>query len=38
VVHRDCRGEVDERLLCVRYGEPVTALNAEARQLVPSAG
>jgi DNA-binding HxlR family transcriptional regulator len=31
-------GILDERLLCVRCGEPVTALNAEARQLVPSAG
>jgi DNA-binding HxlR family transcriptional regulator len=38
VVHRDCGGEVDERLLCDRCGEPVNALNAEARQLVPSAG
>ena len=38
VVHRDCGGEVDERLLCSRCGEPVTALNAEARQPVPSAG
>ena len=38
VVHRDCGGEVDERLLCTRCGEPVTALNAEARQPVPSAG
>ncbi len=38
VIHRDCGGEIDERLLCSRCGEPVTALNAEARQLVPSAG
>lgn len=38
VVHKGCGGEVDERLLCARCGEPVTALNAEARQLVPSAG
>jgi DNA-binding HxlR family transcriptional regulator len=32
VLHRDCGGEVDERLLCDRCGEPVNALNAEARQ------
>ena len=38
VIHRGCGGEIDERLLCSRCGEPVTALNAEARQLVPSAG
>ena len=38
VLHRGCGGEVDERLLCDRCGEPVTALNAEARQLAPTAG
>ena len=38
VLHRGCGGEVDERLLCDRCGEPVTALNAEARQPAPSAG
>jgi DNA-binding HxlR family transcriptional regulator len=38
VVHRGCGGEVDERLLCTRCGEPVNALNAEARPPVPSAG
>jgi DNA-binding HxlR family transcriptional regulator len=38
VLHRGCGGEVDERLLCDRCGEPITALNAEARQLVPTAG
>ena len=32
VLHRGCGGEVDERLLCDRCGEPVTALNAEALQ------
>ena len=32
VLHRGCGGEVDERLLCDRCGEPVTALNAESRQ------
>jgi DNA-binding HxlR family transcriptional regulator len=37
VLHRGCGGEVDERLLCDRCGEPITALNAEARQLVPAA-
>jgi DNA-binding HxlR family transcriptional regulator len=31
VLHRGCGGEVDERLLCDRCGEPVTALTAEAR-------
>jgi DNA-binding HxlR family transcriptional regulator len=38
VLHRGCGGEVDERLLCDRCGEPITALNAEARQLAPTAG
>lgn len=38
VLHRGCGGEVDERLLCDRCAEPVTALNAEARPLAPSAG
>ena len=37
VLHRGCGGEVDERLLCDRCGEPVTALNAEARQPAPTA-
>jgi DNA-binding HxlR family transcriptional regulator len=32
VLHGGCGGEVDERLLCDRCGEPVTALNAEALQ------
>lgn len=31
VLHRGCGGEVDERLLCNRCGEPVTARSAEAR-------
>lgn len=31
VLHKGCGGEVDERLLCNRCGEPVTARSAEAR-------
>jgi DNA-binding HxlR family transcriptional regulator len=38
VTHRGCGGEIDERLLCVRCGEPITAVNAEARQPAPTAG
>jgi DNA-binding HxlR family transcriptional regulator len=38
VLHRGCGGQVDERLLCDRCGEPVTALTAEARPRVPIAG
>jgi DNA-binding HxlR family transcriptional regulator len=38
VLHRDCGGKVDERLMCARCGEPITALNAEARPRVPIAG
>jgi DNA-binding HxlR family transcriptional regulator len=38
VIHKGCGGEIDERLLCERCGKPVTALNAEAHQLAPSAG
>ena len=38
VLHRDCGGKVDERLMCDRCGEPITALNAEARPRVPIAG
>jgi DNA-binding HxlR family transcriptional regulator len=38
IVHRGCGGEVDERLLCDRCGEPITALTAEARQPAPTAG
>lgn len=38
VLHRGCGGQVDERLLCDRCGEPITALNAEARQPAPTAG
>ena len=38
VLHRDCGGEIDERLLCDRCGEPITALTAEARPLAPTAG
>jgi DNA-binding HxlR family transcriptional regulator len=38
VLHRGCGGEVDARLRCAVCGESITALNAEARQPVPSAG
>lgn len=38
IVHRGCGGEIDERLLCDRCGEPITALTAEARQPAPTAG
>ena len=38
VVHRGCGGEIDARLRCKRCGESITALNAEVRQPVPSAG
>jgi DNA-binding HxlR family transcriptional regulator len=38
VLHKGCGGQVDERLLCDRCGEPITALNAEARQPAPTAG
>jgi DNA-binding HxlR family transcriptional regulator len=38
ILHRGCGGEVDERLLCDRCGEPITALTAEARQPAPTAG
>jgi hypothetical protein len=38
VTHRGCGGEIDERLLCDRCGEPITAVNAAARQPAPTAG
>jgi DNA-binding HxlR family transcriptional regulator len=38
VLHKGCGGRVDERLLCDRCGEPITALNAEARPREPIAG
>jgi DNA-binding HxlR family transcriptional regulator len=38
ITHRDCGGEIDERLLCDRCGEPITALTAEARRPAPTAG
>ena len=38
VLHKGCGGKVDERLLCDRCGEPVTALNSEARPRAPIAG
>lgn len=38
VLHRGCGGEIDARLRCAVCGESITALNAEARQPVPSAG
>jgi DNA-binding HxlR family transcriptional regulator len=38
ILHRGCGGEVDERLLCDRCGEPITALTAEARQPAPTGG
>jgi DNA-binding HxlR family transcriptional regulator len=38
VLHKGCGGQVDEGLLCDRCGEPITALNAEARQPAPTAG
>jgi DNA-binding HxlR family transcriptional regulator len=38
ILHRGCGGEVDEHLLCETCGEPVSAINAEARRPAPIAG
>jgi DNA-binding HxlR family transcriptional regulator len=38
VLHKGCGGRIDDRLLCDRCGEPLTAFNSEAHPRVPIAG